>query len=413
MGRKTLTDRYVKSLKAAPEGRRYDEMDSVVPGFGVRVTDKGQKTFILLARFPGSSNPTRRAIGEVGALELAEARNRGREWLLAIQRGIDPKALAERQRQAELRRQRHTFKSVVKDFTEKHLAGLRTGHDMARDLQREFVSLWGNRPISDIDRHDVLAVIEAAVDRGARHQARNLLAHIRKLFSWALSRGTYGLERSPCSDLKPSDIVGKPAIRQRILTDEEWRAFWKATNELAEPFGSLFRALALTGCRRDELASAKWTEMDLDKMLFTLGPERMKAGAAHVVPLSTSVADLIKVRPRTGEYVFTTTGKTPVSGFSKAKARLDDLMREELPDFIDWRLHDLRRSVRTGLSALGVQDRIAEMTIGHTVQGLHKVYDLHRFLSERRDALERWEIHLRGIVGPGPDNIISLASRAR
>jgi integrase len=334
-----------------------------------------------------------------------------------IQKGVDPKIAEQRERQAELRRQRHSFEVVAEEFITRHLSKLRTGNDIARDLRREFVSAWGRRPVTDIDRHDVLAVIEAAIDRGAPHQARNLLAHIRKMFNWAIARGTYGLEHSPCSILKPSDIVGKTPFRQRILTDQEWCAFWKVTSELGYPFGTLFRSLALTGCRRDELASATWSEIDFDKRLLTLSPERMKADAAHVVPLSNVVVATLEGLPRHGDYLFTTSGKTPVSGFSKAKSRADELMLKELcrdtenPEKIElanWRLHDLRRSMRTGLSALGVQDRIAEMTIGHKVQGLHKVYDQHSFLDERRDALRRWESHLLGIVNPPPANLIRL-----
>ena len=381
------------------------------------MTDKGQRSYFLITRYPGSPNPTRRSLGEVGSIELALARQKARDWLAIIQKGIDPKIAEERERQAELRRQRHSFEAVAEEFISKHVSRLRTGKYIAGDLRREFVSVWGRRPVTDIGRHDVLGVIEATVDRGAPHQARNLLAHIRKLFNWAIARGTYGLEHSPCSLLKPSDIVGRPPIRQRILTDQEWRAFWNATGDLGNPVGSLFRALALTGCRLNELASARWPEIDYDKKLLTLSPERMKTDAAHVVPLSDAVIAILEGLPRLGDYVFTTSGKTAVSGFSKAKSRVDELMLRELRhgddnqekiELNDWRLHDLRRSMRTGLSALGVQDRIAEMTIGHKVQGLHKVYDQHSFLNERREALVRWERHLLGVVEQRPDNLIRL-----
>lgn len=417
MPRRMLTERAVKALQPAPQGRRYEIMDAAVPGFGVRVTDRGRRSYFLLTRYPGSPNPTRRSLGEVGAIELALARQKARDWLTTIQKGIDPKIAEERDRQAELRRQSHSFGAVAEEFIAKHVSKLRTGKYIAGDLRREFVAKWGKRPVTDISRQDVLAIIEATVDRGAPHQARNLLAHIRKLFNWAIGRGTYGLEHSPCALLKPTDIVGKPAIRQRILSDEEWRAFWKATSELGYPFGALFRTLALTGCRLNELASATWSEIDDNKKLLTLSPERMKADAAHVVPLSNAVVAILKDLPRLGDYLFTTSGQAPASGFSKAKSRTDKLMLKELwrdsdcPEKIklaDWRLHDLRRSMRTGLSALGVQDRIAEMTIGHKVQGLHKVYDQHSFLDERRDALARWERHLLGIVEPLPNNLIRL-----
>lgn len=417
MPRRMLTERAVKALQPAPQGRRYEIMDAAVPGFGVRVTDRGRRSYFLLTRYPGSSNPTRRSLGEVGAIELALARQKAREWLTTIQKGVDPKIAQERERQAELRRQSHSFETVAEEFITKHVSKLRTGKYIAGDLRREFVAKWGRRPVTDISRQDVLTIIEATVDRGAPHQARNLLAHIRKLFNWAIGRGTYGLEHSPCSLLRPTDIVGRPAIRQRILSDQEWRAFWKATSELGYPFGTLFQSLAFTGCRLNELGSARWPEVDFDKKLLMLSPERMKTDAAHVVPLCDAVVAIFEELPRLGDFLFTTSGKTPASGFSKAKSRIDDLMLTELrreaenPEKItlaDWRLHDLRRSMRTGLSALGVHDRIAEMAIGHKVQGLHKVYDQHSFLDERREALTRWERHLIGIVEERSNNLIKF-----
>jgi hypothetical protein len=113
--------------------------------------------------------------------------------------------------------------------------------------------------------------------------------------------------------------------------------------------------------------------------------------------------------PRLGDYCFSTSGRGPVSGFSKAKKAADLLMRKDLgAELPSWRLHDLRRTMRTGLSALGVHDRIAELTIGHRVQGLHKVYDLHRFIPERFDALARWEKHLLVIVESQATNVLPL-----
>src|SRR5688572_25055880 len=109
MSRKILTDRSIKALKAALPGRRYEIADAVVPGFGVRVTDKGQRSYFLLTRYPGSPNPTRRSLGEVGAVDLADARQKARDWLALLKKGIDPKIAEERARQAELQRQRHTF----------------------------------------------------------------------------------------------------------------------------------------------------------------------------------------------------------------------------------------------------------------------------------------------------------------
>ncbi|QIG47201.1 integrase arm-type DNA-binding domain-containing protein [Nordella sp. HKS 07] len=415
MVRKMLTDRGLKALKSAPPGKRQIIWDAAVPGFGIRITDRGHHSFVLCVRYPGSRYPTPKSLGDVGSISLEQARNKARQHLELIQRGIDPKVDAERRRQAELRKQQHSFESVAEAFIAKHVSKLRTADDVARDLRNEFVKRWGKRPISEIDRHDVAAVIEAKVNAGAPYRARTLFAYVRKLFGWAAARGTYGIEVNPCSLLKPSDLVGAPAIRQRILTEPEWRVLWKATGELRYPLGDLVRVLALTGARLREISEATWSEVDFDKKLLTLAPERMKADAAHVIPLTDSVIEIFKGLPSHDGYLFKGRrrrgeGDVPVSGFSKMKRRLDALMLEEIK-LTEWRVHDIRRSMRTGLSALGVQDRIAEMTIGHRVQGLHKVYDLHSFLNERREALKRWEKHLLGIVEPRP-NVVPFLGKA-
>lgn len=413
MIRKLLTDRGLRALHPAPPGKRLITWDAAVPGLGVRSTDKGHHSFVLVVRYPGSLHPTPKSLGDVGAISLEQARDKARDHLALIDKGIDPKAEAERKRQAELRKQQHTFESVAEAFITRHTARLRTGNDIARDLRREFVSRWGKRPISEIDRFDVLSIIELKVDAGSRHQARNLLAHIRKLFAWAISRGVYGLENSPCANIKPADLVGPPAIRDRILGAVELAAFWTATGAIPPPFGPLFRCLLLTGARRDEIASARWSEIDFEQKLFTLSADRTKAGSRHVVPLTDTVIEIFRSLPRLGECCFTSSGSRPVSGFSKAKKATELLMRKELgAEPVAWRLHDLRRTMRTGLSALGVQDRVAELTIGHRVQGLHRVYDLHRYIEERFDALKRWEIQLLGIVEPRPANVVPFDKAA-
>ena len=222
MVRKMLTDRGLRTLSPAPPGKRRITWDAAVPGLGVRSTDKNHHSFVLVVRYPGSRNPTPKTLGDIGAISLEDARSKAREHLALIRQGLDPKADAERKRQAELRKQKHTFEAVVEVFIAKHTTRLRTGAGIARDLRNEFVNRWGKRPISEIDRFDVLSVIEAKVDAGARHQARNLLAHIRKFFGWAISRGVYGIEHSPCANIKPADLVGAPPSGTVSSSTSNW-----------------------------------------------------------------------------------------------------------------------------------------------------------------------------------------------
>jgi integrase len=452
-----LTDRTLRALHAAPEGTRYEVMDTQAPGLGIRVTDSGQRTFVLITRFPGQNQPTRRALGQYvalndaeekrrymelpeadrkketfegylarayGASTLAGAREKARKWRAMIQSGIDPHTQEERQRHAALRQLRNTFGTVAEDFIKDKLPGERKGREVEREIRREFIPAWGKRPIVEIAPHDVRAVVRAAKDRGAPYQAHNLLTTARRLFSWAIDQQVYGLESSPCERLKPKAIIGKKIFRTRILDDDELRAFWRATRRLGYPYAPLFRMLALTGQRKSEVAEARWSEIDLARKLWTIPAERMKADAAHVVPLSDDVVAILESLPRfkKGDHVFSTTfGVKAINGFSKAKERLDKRMlrswralgraggKDRSKARIEpWVIHDIRRSVRTGLSALPVFDLVRELVIAHTKPGLHKVYDQHAYLDEKRRALDLWAARLRTIVEPAPANVVPL-----
>lgn len=402
MAKRALTDRSLKALKPAPRGKRYDRMDAIVPGLAVRVTEKGTKSFVLVARFPGSQNPTRRALGEYGELTLEKARSKARNWLELLVRGIDPQVQETNQREAEARKRRNTFAAVAEDFIKEKLPGERKGAEAERDIRREFMPAWSERPITEVTEEDVISVVKAAKGRGAPYQAHNLLTLARRLFKWAKAQRTYGLTASPCADLQPQQLIGKKVPRKRILSNEELQAFWHVTESLGYPYGPLFRMLAFTGQRKSEVAEARWSEIDLARKLWAIPAERMKADAAHLVPLSDDVVRLLKSLPRftNGECLFSTNfGKTPVNGFSKGKARLDNAMGAALGRALEpFVIHDIRRTMRTGLSALPVPELVRELVIAHAKPGLHKVYDQFAYLDEKRHALELWTDRLRDIV---------------
>jgi integrase len=420
-----LTDRTLKALAPAKTGTRYELRDRIVSGFGVRVNDErdpsrpgkaGHISFTLYTRYPGSSAPTRRALGRYPVLSLEQARAKAAQWRELIAKGIDPAIEEERARLAEQRKRANTFDAVAEDFIREKVSTERAGRDVEGDLRREFIPVWGNRSIAEITPHDVRAVIKTVKDRGAPYQAHNLLVLARRLFSWAIDQHVYGLETSPCDRLKPKAIIGPKAARTRIFTDREWRAFWNATAALSYPYGPLFRLLALTGQRRSEVAEARWREFDLTAKLWAIPPQRMKSAAAHVVPLTPPVLAILESLPRfaEGDYLFTSTqGRKPISGFNRAKRALDAKMLVELGELPPFVLHDIRRSVRTGLSALPVPDLIRELVIGHTKPGLHKIYDQHAYVDEKRHALELWAARLQSIVKPLPDNVVAMTKVVR
>jgi integrase len=424
MARRTLNDRILKTLKPAKHGERYEVMDAAMPGFGIRITDKGTKTFTLVKRYPGSTNPTRRALGEFPAIGLADAREKARKWIALIEKGVDPQAEVERQRLAEMRKRESSFASIAEDFIKDKLPSERRGAEVESTIRREFIPVWGKRPITDITPHDVLAVIKPIKDR-APYMAHSVLGVAKRLFGWAIDQHVYGLEMSPCDRLRPTKIIGERVPRSRILTDDEIRAFWRATGRLDYPCGTIGRMLLLTGQRHHEVSEAPWSEFDLAKGIWTISQERFKSNAAHIVPLTDDVLALLKELPRFkhGVHLFSTTfGVRPTRINEKNKAKIDTRMLrtlkamartrgEDSVELRPWVIHDLRRSLRTHLSALRIPDHIAEMVIGHGRQGLQRVYDQHRYVDEMREALTLWAARLRSIVDPPPANVVAITAR--
>ena len=418
------------------------------------MNDKGKGVYVLLARYPGSNNPTRRVIARVGAMTLADAREKAQDWHKLLQAAKDPAVEEERQRLAEARRRANSFATVAEDYIRLAAVGAdpkkpkqRKGPEVARDLRREFVARWAKKPVTDITPQDVTAVLDEVVARGAEYQAHNLLGHVRRLFNWAIARGSYGLELSPCDRMKPRDVIGPKALRNRVLDQDEIFACWRACRRLGYPFGHLIQLLILTGQRKSEVGEARWREFHPELVrafrkrkpddapikwamlpkewrVWTIGADRMKANTAHAVPLTNDALEILANLPHfgKGDFLFTTTfGVKPVNGFSKAKNRLDmetlrtlkamarkrgvDLSQVAITPFV---LHDLRRTMRTGLSALPIPDLVRELVIAHSKPGLHKVYDQFAYQDEKRHALELWAGRLSEIIKPPPPNVIQL-----
>jgi integrase len=295
---------------------------------------------------------------------------------------------------------------------------------MAAIIRRELIPALGEKSITEITRRDIIPLIEGIVLKGGDapapgsrrkgggpYAARHALAAARRLFDWTIDRDI--IERSPCEGIKAARVHGSPGARDRVLADDELRRVWRAADATPYPYGPLVKMLILTGQRRDEVAGARWSEVDLDRGMLSIVAGRMKANAGHAVPLTPKAVEILEGLPRfaAGDFLFAgQTGGRPFSGFSKAKARLDRAIGEIEP----FTLHDLRRTVRTRLAELGVTPFVGELVIGHTQKGVHAVYDLHRYNDEKRDALARWERRLLAILAPEPagPNVVSLPRRA-
>jgi integrase len=432
--RKNLTPTLITGLKPAPAGKRYQVMDARVPGFGVRVTDTGHKTFILRTRYPGSKSPTRREIGNCADATLADAREKARKWRNLVEQGIDPAAEEERARQEALRRQANTFGVVAEDFIREKLPGERKRKEIERDIRRDLMPRWQHKPIGAITDLDVLTVVKAKIPRG-KIGARNLFSLIKRFFRWAVAQRVYGIVTSPCATLSPAILGDLPGPRDRVLTDDEIFAYWRAATRLRYPYGLIYQLLMLTALRLKEVADATWAEIDLRNRLWIIPAERMKGKNAgkrqarpHAVPITRDIQAVLACLPRftEGNHLFSTTfGRSSAWMNTKVKERLDDRMLRTLKALArvrgeDHRAvglrhfvnHDVRRTVRSRLSRLKLAEEVRESLLAHVRPGIKQVYDVHDYLDEKREALELWAERLRQIVDPMPGKVIKLHARA-
>jgi integrase len=433
---KVFTERMLKALKPAAEATRYEIWDGVVPSLGVRVTDKGRVSFFVMRRPAGHPKPIRLTLGTYPAMTLPGARQAARGALDELTAGLDPRATAAARQAAEDQRRHNTFGQAAEAFIAKKLANERKGQEVERDIRREFMPLWQDRPITEISPGDVRRAIKAIVDRGAPAQARNVLGTAKRLFSWTVdqgdvSEGGFGLASSPAAGLKPAALIGERTTGDRILSDLELWAFWRAVRRLPYPWGPVYRLLILTAMRLNEVADTERPEIESSPDRWIIPKERMKGqdngkhrARAHLVPITKDIAKELAGLPRfkNGKFVFSTKfGEKPVWMSDKIKKKLDSRMllamralaRKRGEDqksvaLPRWTNHDLRRTVRSGLSRLRIAEEVREAVLAHVRPGIKKVYDLYDYADEKRDALEKWAVLLRGIVDSAGPNVVPL-----
>lgn len=387
-----ITKRSVDALEVG--SRDIFLWDDELRGFGLRLTPGGARSYVLQYRMGGREAPSRRyTIGAHASPWTPEkARKEAERLKILVRQGIDPaQAERERRRQAvDL-----SFERYVDSFTDLYLKKRWKQWQLgAGVLRREAIPVLGSKPLPNIKRSDLNPIWDRSRDRPA--VARVTHATLRKLFRWAVSRGD--IERSPLEGIEAPPPV--PA-RDRVLDDQELAAFWRSTPQLGPIFDVYFKLLLLTAQRREEVAGLDWAELDRAKREWWLPRYRTKNGKEQLVPLSDLAVEVLDGRAGGAEWptaglVFTTTGKTPISGFSKAKSRLDAQMDEQLsrePGKHPWRAHDLRRTVATGLQRLGVRFEVTEAILNHVSgsrSGIAGVYQRYDWAAEKREALQKW-----------------------
>lgn len=439
---KKLTDAALKKMK--PGAERREVPDGLLPGLYHVIQPSGGRSWAV--RYRAAGKPRKLTLGAYPAIDLSHAREAAGEALRAAAKGDDPAAdKQDRKRTArtEAEAGEHRFENAARTFFARYakgknrswresarLIGLvpdKTKADAAHD-PKEFIAAkggitakWKGRDIRSIKRSEILALLDSIVDRGSPIAANRTLASLSKLFNWSIERGL--IDASPVAAIKPP---APETSRDRVLSDDEIRWLWKATEAVGYPFGPLARLLLLTGQRRDEVAGM--TRGELDGKVWTIPADRAKNNQLHTVPLSSAALDVLakvpKIASRPG-LTFTTTGTTPVSGWSRAKDNLDKELlaaarREALeagkdPDAVSvphWTLHDLRRTAASGMARLGIAVHVVERLLNHrsgTIRGVAAIYNRHDYMSERETAAEAWGRYVTDLVNGGqPSNVRPL-----
>jgi len=389
-----------RSLHGAGESARlrgkpvmfYDE---AVKGFGARITPVGAVSFFFEYRLGGRQGKTRRmSLGRLGDLTPDQARREAERLRGQMLQGVD---VAEERKRKRTQQTALTFAEATGRYLAAEGRGKVSWDQTRRLLEHDAIPAFGHRPLHTITRSDIAGLMDDVKVR-APVTARALFAALRPLFRWALERDL--IQASPCEGLR---APAPPKARDRVLGPQEIAALWDGADQIGYPFGPLWQMLLLTGQRLNEVAGMRWEEVDLDLGIWTLPGAILdetgnkvrgtKTGMAHEIDLSPQALAILSACPRqSGAFVFSTTGHAPVSGISKAKARLDRLMADRLGAPLPaWRNHDIRRSVATHMAEqLDIDEGVIERILNHVQQGIKAVYQRQQYRARRREALMAW-----------------------
>ena len=438
--RKALSASAIK--EATPKAKRYAISDVGHPGLRVVIYPSGKKSFVW--RYKRASGQDLALVlgpaAGAGALTVSQARDAAGEARRQRALGNDPveSRRIERANQAariaaaerESRRKDAVVPAVLARYYRDKVNAMKSAPELKRLLTKELAP-WAKRRIDSIDRADAIKLIDDIKDRGTPVLANRARAAARTFFGWAIDKAL--IDENPFERTKP---VVREVQRKRFLSDNEISIFWRATEQMDWIWQAFFRLLILTGQRRDEVAECPWSEIDLHGAVWTLPEARTKNKREHFVPLAPSVTAILRGMPKVqiateangttklenSPLVLTTTGTTPISGFSGAKEKLDRTMKKiTLSDakkhghdpvvIAPWRIHDLRRSVAAGMRRIGISMDITEKTLNHVsgaFAGIVGNYQVDELLPDRRRALELWAAHVEGLTVERESNIVPI-----
>jgi integrase len=428
-----LTQAAVDKLKPPARGR-IEVWDSLLPGFGLRISDTGRKTWQALYRVDGKM--VREKIGTVAQIcSVADARKLAQLSMTKARAGAHPveekrrnQEDDRRQAEAATARKQNTLAAAIEHYlverpADKSRRPMRPEYlaETRRTLDVNVKPKLGMQPISEITNDDIKRLVRG-IAKKAPSQANHTLAYLKAMLGWAVAENL--IERNPALGIAMPALRGE---RDRVLDDDEIRLFWSACDKLGWPYGPLVKLLLLTGQRRDEAAQATWSEIDLEKGTWTLAGRRTKNGRPHIVHLAPLAVEILKELPTISSargFAFTTRGDTPVNGFTKPPQRLVAEMfgqrKVELgaaaTEIQHFTLHDLRRTAATGMAALGIAPHVIDKILNHStgkISGIAAVYNRFEYLPERQAALEAWGWHIESLIRLAPSNVREFPKRAK
>ena len=439
-----ITKRAVDAIPSPTMGKRNYLWDETLKGFGVMVTDAGSRSYLVQYRVGGRGSPTRRVtIGKHGSPWTADrARDRAAELLEQVRRKVDPfdagreavaaaKAETEAKERAASELQKLAFDRVADAYVERAKKKLRRWSEQQRIIDRDLKPAFGSTPLSSISADDINDQLTKVGERGSSAALKAYVA-LRAIYAYAHETQRRLFPKSA----SPFDQVTRPAgggERVRYLTDAELRVMWEATKVLGWPFGPIYQLLLLTGMRLREVAEGHWSEIDTAEKRWNVPGERTKNGLLHWVHLSPEALAIIKELPRIAgkdgqDFIFTTTGDSPVSGFSRAKSRLDKAMLAIMqndardgdgdPDVVKlspFVIHDTRRTIARGCQRFGTSPEVTERMLGHVSEverGLKGTYQVYKHEPERIAATNRWAKELNKVVTGSTVRVVKLRGAA-
>jgi integrase len=386
---KRLTPAFVLKAPLPTTGDRIIYWDSDPTGFGLMVTARGRRSFVLQYRVSGRS----RRITFKPGLSLIEARKEARKLVGDIAKGGDP---------MEERRKAHpdaenALRTIAEEYFKREGGKLRSIDDRRAVFQRVILPKFGGRQIGSIKRSEIVRWLDSIEDKRGPASAQKAYAYLSKLFNWHATRDDDFL--SPVvrgmSRVRPGERA-----RDRILSDDELRALWLTAEATPGPFGAFVRVLLLTATRRNECARMSRSELDGDT--WVIPSSRMKSKTEHVVPLSVPARAILDSLPILGEWIFTADGKLPIRGWGKFKTELD-----KRSGVTGWVLHDLRRTARSLMSRASVDADVAERCLAHSIRGTRSVYDRHSYVPQKAAAFEALAAQIERILHPAM-NVVPL-----